>query len=175
MNDYEIKKGDWVKYISPRKSMTFTPDGIYRVYDKFWSTYKGEWFLKIRISKNIQVIILESYFEKYIPNKNVDNTPKNDYTKKTKKTKRRIDNMNVKTRLLRSLAKNNRFSAAQARVLFKADNIYARIHELRQDGWPIGSDVVNRKDGTPRMVYSLRPMDNAPMWQKEHLQSLLAA
>lgn len=83
--------------------------------------------------------------------------------------------MNVKTRLLRSLAKNNKFSVAQARILFRARNIPARIHELREDGWPIGSDVVYRKDGTPRMVYSLRSLADAPAWQKYTVKNLLAA
>lgn len=66
--------------------------------------------------------------------------------------------MNVKQRMLRFLCKNsgrNTFSAAQARNMWRFENVHARIHELRNDGWPIHTTIKKRADGSPVAVYKL--------------------
>lgn len=66
--------------------------------------------------------------------------------------------MNVKQRLLSFLSKTegrNTFSVGQARAMFGITNVAARIHELRQDGHPIYTNVRHRGDGTPVAIYRL--------------------
>ena len=47
------------------------------------------------------------------------------------------------------------FSVAQARRRFGVKNISARIAELRQEGWPIYTNIKSRGDGTKVAVYRL--------------------
>ncbi len=64
----------------------------------------------------------------------------------------------AKQKMLNFLTKDegrNTFSTAQARNYFGIENVAARIHELRQDGYPIYTNVRTRSDGTPVCVYRL--------------------
>lgn len=66
--------------------------------------------------------------------------------------------MSVKEKLLAFLQKDggrNTFSVAQARAMFKIENVSARIHELRNDGYSIYTNVRHRSDGSPVAVYRL--------------------
>lgn len=66
--------------------------------------------------------------------------------------------MSVKDNLVRFLSKNtgrNTFSVAQARSMFNIQNVAARIHELRNDGFPIYTNVRLRADGTPVAIYRM--------------------
>lgn len=66
--------------------------------------------------------------------------------------------MNVKERFIRFLTKTegrNTFSVGQARSMFGIYNVAARIHELRQDGYPIYTNVRYRADGTPVAIYRM--------------------
>lgn len=66
--------------------------------------------------------------------------------------------MNVKEKMLRFLTKDegrNTFSVRQAQHMWNITNVGARIHELRQDGYPIYTNVRFRADGTAVAVYRL--------------------
>lgn len=68
--------------------------------------------------------------------------------------------MSVKEKLLAYLSKpwyagRNTFSVAQARAMFHVQNVTARIHELREDGYPIYTNVRTRGDGSKVFVYRL--------------------
>lgn len=66
--------------------------------------------------------------------------------------------MNVKQRLLTFLTKTegrNTFSVGQARAMFGIENVSARVHELRNEGYPIYTNVRQRADGTPVCVYRI--------------------
>lgn len=63
--------------------------------------------------------------------------------------------MTVRTRMLNSLRNGNTFSVAQARSRFGAHNIAARIHELRNEGHVIYSNVKTRADGRRVTEYRL--------------------
>lgn len=63
--------------------------------------------------------------------------------------------MSVKQKLLTFLTKTegrNTFSVAQARAMFGIQNVSARILELRNEGFPIYTNVRERSDGTPVCV-----------------------
>ena len=69
--------------------------------------------------------------------------------------------MNAKINILRYLTKpdartgkQNTLTTAQARSMFKVDNIAARIYDLRQDGFRIYTNNRKLKDG--RMVKAYR-------------------
>lgn len=69
--------------------------------------------------------------------------------------------MNAKMNILRYLTKTdartgkqNTLTTAQARSMFKVDNIAARIYDLRQDGFRIYTNNRKLKDG--RMVKAYR-------------------
>lgn len=64
----------------------------------------------------------------------------------------------AKQRLLSFLTKKdgyNTFSVAQARARFGIKNVAARIHELRQEGYSIYTNMKVRGDGTKVAVYRL--------------------
>lgn len=64
--------------------------------------------------------------------------------------------VSAKERMLEVLTGNgayNTFSVAQGRRRFGVTNIAARIHELRQDGHPIYTNVRSREDGSKVKVY----------------------
>lgn len=66
--------------------------------------------------------------------------------------------MSVKEKLLSFLMKTegrNTFSVGQARAMFNIENVSARVHELRNDGYPIYTNVRQRADGTPVCIYQL--------------------
>lgn len=66
--------------------------------------------------------------------------------------------MSVKQKLLTFLTKTegrNTFSVAQARAMFGIQNVSARILELRNEGFPIYTNVRERSDGTPVCVYRM--------------------
>ncbi|HMH11441.1 MAG TPA: helix-turn-helix domain-containing protein [Candidatus Nitrosopolaris rasttigaisensis] len=66
--------------------------------------------------------------------------------------------MSAKQKLLTFLSKaegRNTFSVAQARSMFGIENVSARIYELRNEGFPIYTNVRHRADGTPVCVYQL--------------------
>lgn len=66
--------------------------------------------------------------------------------------------MNVKQRMIKFLSKTkgrNTFSVKQARHMWQIENVAARIHELRKDGYPIYTNVRKRGDGTTVFVYRL--------------------
>lgn len=49
----------------------------------------------------------------------------------------------------------NTFSVAQARAWYGIQNVSARIHELREEGWPIYTNVRTRGDGSKVFVYRM--------------------
>lgn len=64
----------------------------------------------------------------------------------------------VKDRMLAFLQKTegyNTFSVAQARRRFGVENVSARISELRQEGYPIYTNIVRTKDGEKVAMYRL--------------------
>jgi hypothetical protein len=66
--------------------------------------------------------------------------------------------MSVKQKLLTFLSKTegrNTFSVPQARAMFGIENVSGRIHELRNEGYPIYTNVRQRSDGTPVCVYQM--------------------
>ena len=68
--------------------------------------------------------------------------------------------MSVKDRILAYLSKPwwagwNTLSVAQARARFGIENVAARIHELREDGYPIYTNMRRRSDGSKVAVYRL--------------------
>lgn len=66
--------------------------------------------------------------------------------------------MSVKQKLLTFLTKTegrNTFSVPQARAMFGVTNVAARIYELRNEGYPIYTNVRERADGTPVCVYRM--------------------
>jgi hypothetical protein len=66
--------------------------------------------------------------------------------------------ISAKQRMLETLTKTtgyNTFSTAQARSRFGIKNVAARIAELRQEGYPIYTNVRNRGNGTKVSIYRL--------------------
>ena len=66
--------------------------------------------------------------------------------------------VSAKDRLLTFLSKKtgyNTFSVAQARARFGIQNVAARIAELRQEGYPIYTNMKSRADGSKVAVYRL--------------------
>ena len=66
--------------------------------------------------------------------------------------------MNIKQKMLKFLTKTegrNTFSTGQAKHMWGITNVGARISELRQDGYPIYTNVRYRADGTPVAIYRL--------------------
>lgn len=63
--------------------------------------------------------------------------------------------MSVKNSLLATLVAGVEFSVAQAKVWFGVSNVTARIHELREDGYSIYTNVRRTHDGGTRFVYRL--------------------
>lgn len=66
--------------------------------------------------------------------------------------------MNVKQKMIDYLSKTsgrNTFSIRQAQLMWRISNVSARIHELRQDGYPIYTNVRKRADGSAVFVYRL--------------------
>lgn len=64
----------------------------------------------------------------------------------------------AKQRLLNFLSKDegyNTFSVAQAQSRFGIKNVAARISELREDGYPIYTNMRTRADGSKVAVYRL--------------------
>jgi hypothetical protein len=63
--------------------------------------------------------------------------------------------MSVKDSLLATLMAGVEFSVAQAQSWFNITNVTARIHELRNDGYSIYTNVRRTHDGGTRFVYRL--------------------
>lgn len=66
--------------------------------------------------------------------------------------------LSVKERIVKFLTKSegtNTFTTAQARSWFGVENVAARIAELRQEGYPIYTNVRVREDGTKKYIYRL--------------------
>jgi hypothetical protein len=62
--------------------------------------------------------------------------------------------MAAKTAMLKYLSKGKTLSTKQARTLFKVTNVAARIHDLRNDGIPIMTHMMQTKVGRTA-VYQL--------------------
>jgi len=65
--------------------------------------------------------------------------------------------MSAKDRMLSWLSKKygqNTFTTEQARTRFHIWNVSARVYELREEGWPIETDVKVR-NGRKVFVYSM--------------------
>jgi hypothetical protein len=65
--------------------------------------------------------------------------------------------LNARTRLLSYLQSGNTLTVAQARSRFRISHPRARIHELRQDGHNIVTEMREGRDGVERAVYSFLP------------------
>jgi hypothetical protein len=66
--------------------------------------------------------------------------------------------MNSKQKILNFLTKTDGFntlSVAQARARFNIHNVAARVHELREDGYPIYTNTRTRGDGSKVAVYRI--------------------
>jgi len=69
-----------------------------------------------------------------------------------------MSKLSAKQRMLRTLAKTtgyNTFSVAQGRSRFGVKNVSARIAELRQEGYPIYTNIRTRGDGSKVSIYRL--------------------
>jgi predicted ArsR family transcriptional regulator len=66
-----------------------------------------------------------------------------------------MENMNVKERMLTSLKQNDTFTVKQAQQRFGIKNVYARISELRQEGYCIYTNPKKMHDGKKTFVYRL--------------------
>jgi hypothetical protein len=72
--------------------------------------------------------------------------------------------MNVKERLVKFFSKTegiNTLTTAQAKSWFGIENVSARISELRQEGYPIYTNVRTREDGTKKYVYRMGKASNS--------------
>lgn len=67
--------------------------------------------------------------------------------------------MSARDKILAYLSKPsymwNSLSVAQARARFGIYNVAARIHELREMGYPIYTNVRSRQDGSKVLVYRM--------------------
>ena len=63
--------------------------------------------------------------------------------------------VNAKTRILDFLEEGNRLTTAQAERMFHIDNVSARIHELRCEGFVIYSNKKTAKNGKKVTEYRL--------------------
>ena len=66
--------------------------------------------------------------------------------------------LTAKQKLLNFLSKTDGFntlSVAQARARFGIQNVTARIHELRNEGYPIYTNTRSRGDGSKVAVYRI--------------------
>ena len=66
-----------------------------------------------------------------------------------------MKNVSAKDRMLNSLKNGGTFTVNQARSRFGVQNVSQRIQELREEGWPIFTNVKSRLDGTKFNFYQM--------------------
>jgi len=66
-----------------------------------------------------------------------------------------MKNVSAKDRMLKALKKGGTFTVKQARSRFGVQNVSQRIQELREEGWPIYTNVKSRIDGTKFNFYRM--------------------
>jgi hypothetical protein len=68
----------------------------------------------------------------------------------------RMTNMiSAKDRMLTALKNGSTFTVNQARLRFGVKNVSQRIQELREEGWPIYTNVKSRFDGSRYNSYRM--------------------
>jgi hypothetical protein len=63
--------------------------------------------------------------------------------------------ISAKDRMLTALKSGNTFTVNQARRRFGVKNVSQRIQELREEGWPIYTNVKSRFDGSRYNSYRM--------------------
>lgn len=63
--------------------------------------------------------------------------------------------VSAKDRMFKALKNGETFSVDEARVRFNVQNVSQRIHELREEGWPIYTNVRSRSDGSKYNLYRM--------------------
>ncbi len=63
--------------------------------------------------------------------------------------------MSVKNKIVNYLAKNRTLTVNQARAMFGVNNVTARIHELRSEGYTIYSNRKVKRNGNRVTTYRL--------------------
>ncbi len=71
-------------------------------------------------------------------------------------------NISAKDRMLKALKNGGTFTVNQARRRFGVINVSQRIQELREEGWPIYTNVKSRFDGSRYNLYRMG-LPNADM------------